>query len=124
MTMNYLLLSNGSIFYSHDDGGCTCLPAENNGTPEWREYQAWLEAGNTPEPAPVPPPPPPSYVAFWDALIVSTVYGSIRSDIYHLPGSGWIDEIKPWNLRVYSSPQEAESRGLRRAKNNGRQISC
>ena len=47
------------------------------------------------------------------------VYGSIRSNIYHLPGSGWIDEISPWNLRVYSSPQEAESRGLRRAKNNG-----
>ena len=24
-------------------------------------------------------PPPPSYVAFWDALIASTVYGSIRT---------------------------------------------
>ena len=55
------------------------LPAENNGTPEWREYQAWLEAGNTPEPAPAPPPPPPSYTAFWDALIASSVYASIRS---------------------------------------------
>jgi hypothetical protein len=28
---------------------------------------------------PVPPPPPPSYTAFWDALIASTVYGSIRT---------------------------------------------
>ena len=25
------------------------------------------------------PPPPPSYTAFWDALLASTVYGSIRS---------------------------------------------
>jgi hypothetical protein len=25
------------------------------------------------------PPPPPSYTAFWDALIASTVYGSIRT---------------------------------------------
>ena len=24
------------------------------------------------------PPPPPSYTAFWDALLASTVYGSIR----------------------------------------------
>lgn len=49
----------------------------------------------------------------------TTVYGSILSDIYHLPGSGWIDEIKPWNLRYYSSAREAEIRGLRRAKNRG-----
>jgi len=28
---------------------------------------------------PVPPPPPPSYTAFWDALIASTVYASIRT---------------------------------------------
>lgn len=47
------------------------------------------------------------------------VYGSILSDVFHLPGSDWIKEIKPWNLRVYSSAQEAESRGLRRAKNRG-----
>ena len=25
------------------------------------------------------PPPPPSYTAFWDALLASTVYGSIRT---------------------------------------------
>jgi hypothetical protein len=28
---------------------------------------------------PAPPPPPPSYAAFWDALLASTVYGSIRT---------------------------------------------
>jgi alpha-beta hydrolase superfamily lysophospholipase len=49
----------------------------------------------------------------------TTVYGSIRSAIYHLPGSGWIERIKPWNLRHYSSAAEAESRGLRAAKSRG-----
>ena len=32
------------------------------------------------EPEPTEPlPPPPSYTAFWDALLASTVYGSIRT---------------------------------------------
>jgi hypothetical protein len=43
------------------------------------DYLNWLEAGNTPEPAPAPPPPPPSYTAFWDALVASSVYASIRT---------------------------------------------
>jgi hypothetical protein len=49
------------------------------GNRDYREYLDWLEAGNTPEPAPAPPPPPPSYTTFWDALIASTVYASIRA---------------------------------------------
>jgi hypothetical protein len=49
------------------------------GNRDYREYLDWVEAGNTPEPAPAPPPPPPSYAAFWDALLASTVYGSIRT---------------------------------------------
>jgi hypothetical protein len=48
------------------------------GNRDYREYLEWLEAGNTPEPAPPPPAPGPDYLAFWDALMVSTVYGSIR----------------------------------------------
>ena len=75
----YQLTTSNSIKLNLPNGGIMFLPAENNGTPEWREYQAWLEAGNTPEPAPAPPPPPPSYPAFWDALIASSVYASIRT---------------------------------------------
>jgi dienelactone hydrolase len=49
----------------------------------------------------------------------TTVFGSINSKIYHLPGSGWIDRISPANMRHYSSPQEAEARGLRKARSRG-----
>jgi hypothetical protein len=75
----YQLTTSTSIKLTLASGSEMFLPAENNGTPEWREYQAWLDAGNTPEPAPAPPPPPPSYTAFWDALLASAVYGSIRT---------------------------------------------
>lgn len=44
------------------------------------------------------------------------VYGSIKSHIYHLPDSGWIDRISSSNLRYYSSPEEAEARGLRASR--------
>jgi pimeloyl-ACP methyl ester carboxylesterase len=49
----------------------------------------------------------------------TTVYGSVEKDIYHLPGSGWIERISPRNMRHYSSPEEAEARGLRKAKSRG-----
>jgi hypothetical protein len=45
-------------------------------------YLAALDAylASIPEPEPTEPlPPPPSYTAFWDALMASTVYGSIRT---------------------------------------------
>jgi len=54
------------------------IPADPANT-DFATYTAWLEAGNTPEPAPAPPPPPPSYTAFWDALVASSVYASIRT---------------------------------------------
>jgi dienelactone hydrolase len=47
------------------------------------------------------------------------VCGSILSDIYHAPDTEWARIIKPSNLRAYSSPAEAESRGLRASKTRG-----
>ncbi len=49
----------------------------------------------------------------------TTVYGSIERNIYHFADSGWLQRISPTNLRYYSSPVEAESRGLRAARSKG-----
>ena len=50
------------------------------------EVQAgWIKQSNgsfqppPPLPTPEPPVPPPNYIAFWDALIASSVYASIRT---------------------------------------------
>ena len=76
----YQLTTSNSIKLTLPTGGTMWLPAENNGTPEWREYQAWLDAGNTPEPAPAPPPPPPtqSHGQAPPFLLQRSVLGSIR----------------------------------------------
>jgi hypothetical protein len=76
--MTYQLTAQGNISVLLENGAVMFLPLQNNGTPEWSEYQAWLEAGNTPEPAPAPPPPPPSYTAFWEVLLATDVYQAIR----------------------------------------------
>ena len=55
--MTYQITDNGFIKLALDNGATMYLPSENNGTPEWREYLAWLEEGNEPLPAdPLPEP--------------------------------------------------------------------
>ena len=80
--MTYQLTETGSIRKELENGSTLFLPAESNGTSAWREYQDWLAEGNTPLPAPEPPAPGPDYLAFWDALMVSTVYASIREQSF------------------------------------------
>lgn len=43
-----------------------------------RRYQAWLDAGNTPEPADPPPPLPADWRGFLAALRITTVFTSLR----------------------------------------------
>ena len=74
-TPMYQLTSSTSIIRLSDNAFIPAAP----GNRDYREYLEWLEAGNTPEPAPAPPAPGPDYLAFWDALMVSTVYASIRT---------------------------------------------
>ena len=56
------------------------IPADPANT-DYAAYLRWGAKGNKPLPAP-PPPPAPDYLAFWDALIVSPVYGSIRTQSF------------------------------------------
>ena len=76
--MTYQLTSGAAVFRLADNA---CIPADP-GNRDYREYLDWLDAGNTPEPAPPPPPPAPDYVAFWDALVASSIYASIREQSF------------------------------------------
>ncbi|MCG3136185.1 MAG: 2-succinyl-6-hydroxy-2,4-cyclohexadiene-1-carboxylate synthase [Phycisphaerae bacterium] len=50
------------------------------------------------------------------SLGTAPVVASINSDVYHLPGSSAVQQIKRENLRIFSSATEAQQRGLRPAK--------
>ena len=76
--MTYQLTSGDGILRISDNAYIPQAP----GNRDYREYLDWLDAGNTPEPAPPPPAPGPDYLAFWDALMVSTVYGAIREQSF------------------------------------------
>jgi hypothetical protein len=73
--MTYQLTTGDTILRLADNAFIPADPANR----DYAEFQAWLAAGNTPEPAPPSPPPGPDYLAFWDALITSSVYASIRT---------------------------------------------
>jgi len=74
----YQLTSGDTILRLSDNASIPQAP----GNRDYREYLDWLEEGNTPLPAPAPPAPGPDYLAFWDALIVSTVYAAIREQSF------------------------------------------
>ncbi len=76
--MTYQLTSGDTIVRLSD----TAYIPQAPGNSDYRAYLEWLEAGNEPLPAPEPPPPGPDYLAFWDALMGSTVYGSIREQSF------------------------------------------
>ena len=76
--MTYQLTSGETIIRLSDGAFIPQAP----GNCDYREYLDWLSEGNTPLPAPAPPAPGPDYLAFWDALMVSTVYASIREQSF------------------------------------------
>ena len=75
----YQLTATNTIKLQLENGSVLFLPATNNGTPEWRDYQAWLDAGNTPDPAPEPLPPPatPRWIQFADALTTNPAVNTL-----------------------------------------------
>jgi hypothetical protein len=61
--MSYQIFLNSSgtregVKKVNPDGSTVAVFDNCEGTPEWTAYLAWLDAGNTPEPAPEPPAPP------------------------------------------------------------------
>ena len=76
--MTYQLTTSDTILRLTDNAYIPTDP----GNRDYREYLEWVEAGNEPEPAPAPPAPGPDYLAFWDALMMSTVYASIREQSF------------------------------------------
>jgi hypothetical protein len=78
--MNYQFLNQDQTIIGRiDDDGFMRVTGD---AAAWPEYLNWLEKGNEPLPAPEPPPPGPDYLAFWDALMTSSVYGSIREQSF------------------------------------------
>lgn len=75
--MTYQLTTGDTILRLADNAFIPQDPANT----DYREYLAWVDEGNTPEPAPVPAPQP-DYIAFWDVLLASSVYGSIRQQAF------------------------------------------
>ena len=74
----YQLTTGDTILRLADNAFIPAAP----GNRDYREYLDWLSEGNTPEPAPPPPAPGPDYLAFWDALTISTIYASIREQSF------------------------------------------
>jgi len=49
------------------------------GNRDYADFLAWVAAGNTPLPVPPPPPPAPDYFTFWESLLQTNAYQSIRT---------------------------------------------
>ena len=77
-TPMYQLTSSDSILRLSDNAYIPQAP----GNRDYADFLAWEAEGNTPLPAPAPPAPGPDNLAFWDALMVSTVYASLREQSF------------------------------------------
>ena len=74
--MNYQFLNQDQTVVGRiDDDGLMRVTGDAS---KWVEYRAWLDKGNTTVPAPEPLRQRPDYHIFWEGLIASSLYTSIR----------------------------------------------
>lgn len=73
--MAYQLTAESSVIRRLADNAC--IPTDL-GNRDYREYLEFLSAGGVPEPAPDPLAPRPDYVSFWEALLASSAYSTVR----------------------------------------------
>lgn len=78
MAHPYFIASNGNIGKYLDEGAVLFMPPEGSASAAWMEYQEWLAAGNTPDPAPAAEATP-DYQTFWAALLQTDAYQAIRA---------------------------------------------
>jgi hypothetical protein len=71
--MTYKLLADGSIRRIAD--GAIIPPDQGN--LDYREFLAWEQRGNTPEPTDEPPPPPPDYRQLLNDLLGGELYQKV-----------------------------------------------
>lgn len=73
--MTYQLTFNNNVIRLADN---VTIPFDQ-GNRDYREYLEWLGAGNIPQEAVENVPSGPNYFTFWDGLLISNVYQSIRA---------------------------------------------
>jgi hypothetical protein len=78
MTAAYRLTGNSFVIRTADGA---CIPSDR-GNRDWREYEAWLVAGNAPDPYVPPVPPPPTFLARdFFALLTVTDFAALRTAV-------------------------------------------
>lgn len=79
--MSYQLTNNNTVIRLRDDA---IIPFDE-GNRDYQEYLGWLDEGNVPDQPVVAQNILPDYLGFWDGLLISSVYQSIRAQAITTP---------------------------------------